>query len=84
MKIVIDLHEKDYQSIKNGHIPFNVLNAIMKGTPLPEHHGRLIDEQQIRDRFKPIEKFKHWRIGLDGLFNVLSDSPTIIEESESE
>ena len=36
MKLIIDMHEKDYQSIKNGHIPFSVLDAIMKGTPLKE------------------------------------------------
>lgn len=36
MEIVIKIHEKDYQSIKNGHIPFSVLDAIMKGAPLKE------------------------------------------------
>lgn len=36
MKLIIDMHEKDYQSIKNRHIPFSVLDAIMKGTPLKE------------------------------------------------
>ena len=59
-----------------------IRNALINGTPLPEHHGRLIDEQQIIDRFKPIEKFKDWIIGLDGLVCVLSDAPTIIEGSE--
>ena len=49
MKIVIDIHEKDYQAIKNGHIPFSVLDAIMKGTPLPEHHGRLIDADELEE-----------------------------------
>lgn len=61
-----------------------IRNALINGKILPEHHGRLIDEQQIIDRFKPIEKFKHWCVGTDGLFNVLSDAPTIIEGSESE
>ena len=36
MQIFIDIHEKDYQSMKNGHIPFSVLDVIMKGTPLKE------------------------------------------------
>ena len=57
---------------------FDILDAIRNGTPIPEHHGRLIDEQQIIDRFKPVEEFEYWRIGLDGLINVLSDAPTII------
>ena len=47
MKIVIDIHEKDYQSMKNGHISFSLLNAIMNGTPLPEHHGDLIDRDEL-------------------------------------
>ena len=63
---------------------FDILYAIRNGTPLPEHHGRLIDEQQIIDRFKPIERFKHWCVGTDGLFNVLSDAPTIIEAEGSD
>ena len=55
------------------------------GIKLPEGHGRLIDEQQIIERFKPVEKFKYWCVGTDGLFNVLSDAPTIIEaDKESE
>lgn len=92
MQIMIDIPEemyKEYMFVNLGRgngksIVYNLLKAIKKGTPLPEHHGRLIDEQQIIDRFKPIEKFEHWRIGLDGLFNVLSDAQTIIEGSDSE
>ena len=36
MKLIIDIHEKDYQAIKNGHIPFSVLDVIMNGIPLPK------------------------------------------------
>ena len=36
MQIVIDIHEKDYQSMKNGHIPYSVLSTIMNGTPLAD------------------------------------------------
>lgn len=51
MQIVIKIHEKDYQSMINGHIPFGVLDAIMNGTPLPKHHGRLIDISKYEDSF---------------------------------
>ena len=85
MKIVIDIDEESYEHIK-AYSSEEVLPvgwyAIINGTPLPKDHGRLIDEQQIIDRFKPVEKFEYWRIGLDGLCNVLSDAPTIIEGSE--
>lgn len=47
MKLIIEIHEKDYQSIKNGQIPFSVIDTIIKGTPLPERHGRLIDADDI-------------------------------------
>ena len=52
MQIVIDIHEKDYQSIKNGHIPFSILDVIMRGTPLPKGHGRLIDADELESRMK--------------------------------
>ena len=44
MKLIIDIHEKDYQSILNsGQAPYGVVYAIMNGKPLPKGHGRLID-----------------------------------------
>ena len=44
MKLIIDIHEKDYQSILNsGQVPYGVVCAIMNGTPLPKGHGRLGD-----------------------------------------
>lgn len=54
MKIVIELDEILYgEFLTYGIVGLNVDNqieiskAIRKGTPLPEHHGRLIDEQDI-------------------------------------
>lgn len=84
MQIVIDISDNLMEYIVKGRDLSEEQNdemalAVANGTPLPEHHGRLIDEQQIIDRFKPIERFKHWCVGTDGLFNVLSDAPTIIE-----
>lgn len=44
MKLIIDIHEKDYQSILNsGQVPYSVVYAIMNGTPLPKGHGRIGD-----------------------------------------
>ena len=49
MQIVIEIDEKDYKDTLNGC--FNITafqNAIRyHSTPLPEHHGRLIDVEQI-------------------------------------
>ena len=50
MKLVIDIHEKDYQSILNsGQVPYDVVYAIMNGTPLPKGHGDLIFKEQAID-----------------------------------
>jgi hypothetical protein len=48
MKIVIEIDEEDWKDINDIHfiredLKFKIGKAIMKGTPLPEHHGRLID-----------------------------------------
>jgi len=49
MQIVIDIPEKMYELIKDGHVPFRVLDVIMNGTPLPKGHGRILDEKDILD-----------------------------------
>jgi hypothetical protein len=50
MQIVISISEKDYQLMKDGHIPFNVLDVIMNGTPLPNGHGRLVDADALEKK----------------------------------
>lgn len=84
MEIVIKIHEKDYQAIKNGHIPFSVHDAIMKGTPLPEHHGRLIDADAFIDFLKNISKTQRYNefiidkkltgLTVDDVFNAVCES----------
>lgn len=43
MQIILDISEEDYLSIKDGHIPFKVLDVIRNATTLPKGHGRLGD-----------------------------------------
>ena len=51
--LVIDISEKDYKSLKHGHIPLRVLNVITKGIPLDniraeiaeEHNDYVVNEQ---------------------------------------
>ena len=82
MEIVIKIHEKDYQAIKNGHIPFSVHDAIMKGTPLPEHHGRIIDESKIKKVYYHIETSEYERFRIEHAVIDGTDAPTIIERSD--
>ena len=70
MKIVIDVHEKDYKSILNGFVPSGVVYAIMSGTPLPKGHGRLIDADAM-------QKYQIDTFGQRLL--VIDTAPTIIE-----
>lgn len=40
MKLIIDIHEKDYQSILNsGQVPYGVVYAIINGNPIPKGHN---------------------------------------------
>ena len=36
MKIIIDIHEKDYESTINGHIPFSILEVFRNCKPVKE------------------------------------------------
>ena len=46
MEIVIKISDEDYKAIAKGYLPFGAIaDAIRNGTPLPEHHGRLIIEK---------------------------------------
>ena len=82
MQIVIDIDEKDYQLMKNGHIPFNVLGVLMSGTPLPKGHGRLIDADDL------YENTEIYHSDIDGYACVrwkdINDASTIVEADKEE
>ena len=78
MKLVIDIHEKDYQSILNsGQVPYSVVYAIMNGTPLPKGHGRLIDADVVDDNIYDLARSMDLNYGQ--IIKVVDDAPTIIE-----
>ena len=37
MQIVIDIPDKDYEKLKDGHIPFSILDVMQSGTPIPDN-----------------------------------------------
>ena len=52
MQLVIEISREQYECVRlTGHIGNTtaVSNAILNGTPLPEHHGRLIDVDELLD-----------------------------------
>lgn len=80
MKLIIDINEKDYQSILNsGFVPYGVVCAIMHGTPLPKGHGRLIDESLLIEDMKCIYKAANELVALGFAESCIEHIPTIIE-----
>ena len=83
MEMIIKISEEDYQLLKNGHIPFNILAKVRNGTPLPEHHGRLKDIDAFITKVKADRKhsiyLRSWTA--DDVLNALDNSyaPTVIE-----
>lgn len=61
---------------------FDIIDAIRNGTPLPEHHGRLIDADDIRviELEDSLHVIRHEK-GDD--VDVYTDAPTIIEGSDT-
>ena len=90
MQIVINIPDFVYNGIRNmtegkGIIEYNakaLYNAIYYATPLPKHHGRLIDENKVIDEIVCEE--------IDGRYydviyaHSVYDAETIIEADEEE
>ena len=63
MRLVIDIPEDVYTRLFDNGIQDNEIavddvcemaRALRLGTPLPKHHGRLIDEKVIYNRIRPL------------------------------
>lgn len=50
MKLIIDILDKDYEKLKDGHIPFSILDVMQNGIPL-EQISDEIDEEQVEDDY---------------------------------
>ena len=89
VKIVIDIPKKTYNEIKERTIitcgeifAKNLVRRIRNGIPLPEHHGDLIDRNELLDESYQIDSMY---CEYDEVVNVddIKDAPTIIEGSDS-
>ena len=53
MELIINIPDEDYKQLKDGHIPFNVLNVLQNGIPLtPKVLADLLIEERIRGELK--------------------------------
>ena len=61
---------------------FDIIDAIRNGTPLPDHHGRIIDESKINNVYKYKEEAINNNIKAINITITHTDAPTIIEADE--
>ena len=89
MKIVIKISDHILKKVKEHYVnPYEVdeiCEAILSGTPLPEHHGRLIDADELYGDFidgtegYDCNTWNRIEIG-----DIIEDAPTIIEAEGGE
>ena len=62
MKLIVEISEDSYEATCNEYMfpedVKNVIEAIKKGTPLPEHYGDLIDRDELLDNI--VKKNPEW------------------------
>ena len=56
MKLLVEIDKEEYQEIliNKGvpyHLSHSIGDAILNGTPLPEHHGDLIDRNKLIEQY---------------------------------
>ena len=77
MKLIIDISERAYESIKScGYVScdFNMIKAIREGIPLPKGHGRLVDADTLKKKAFSQDWFENI-VNVEDIDNV----PTIVE-----
>ena len=94
MRIVIDISKEKYQTyinhteaILDNSTPLvhqDLLRAVINGTPLPEHHGRLIDADVVIEDATKGMKYAVNHEYMECVIAHMKLAPTIIEGSDSE
>lgn len=41
MKLIINILDKDYEKLKDGHIPFSILDVVQNGIPLDKMRAEI-------------------------------------------
>ena len=89
MQIVIDIDDKSYERILKHYNTFSrdrssYEKQLIDGTPLPEHHGDLIDRKELFERLKDncagrCEFCSNWSV--EGCKNIL-DCTALVKSTE--
>ena len=81
MKVVIDIPPEIWALVREGTIPVRAYECIVKGTPLPKGHGRLIDA----DELEPDTEWDHYEDSFISYSrNQIECADTIIEAESEE
>ena len=79
MQVVIDIPQELFARNYNGWCDkqdvVTILNAVVYGTPLPEHYGDLIDKKQLK-KCIPLEEF--------GALFAIETAPVIIPATKGD
>lgn len=81
MKLMIDVSERTYEQLKffaDQGIATIVDELVINGTPLPEHHGRLIDADKLIDSILANRQSFYTQ---SELMSAVNYAPTILEEA---
>lgn len=81
MKLVIDIPERTYEQIKfyaEMGIGTTVDEIVLNGTPLPEHHGRLIDADKLIDSILADRQSFYTQ---SEMISAVNHAPIILEEA---
>ena len=86
MKLIVDISDEIYKKYMDERIrTTDVLHAVSLGTPLLEHHGRLIDADAFQKYCFNKNFDKRLSDGGLAIINMFLElQPTIIERCESE
>lgn len=87
MKIVIDISDEIYDTFKRGiwsstYDGKKIRDIVLNGTQLPKGHGRLLDENEIKQMIEDA-KVENYR-SKDFAENIIKFAPTIIEADDKE
>ena len=96
MELVINIDEETFKELTKYDKPVpsgnrlydSILESVFNGTPLPEHHGRLIDVNSVHQIVRPSEPSDaEWGMTAETAKQLIHDAfnkaPTILEGSES-
>lgn len=96
MEIIVKIPDDMIKSLEQGNFGakyniYDLVGYLINGTPLPEHHGDLVDRDAINNRFydiwKELESYSNkpsYKELFDRWSMCMDTAPTIIEGSDSE